>query len=81
MCLVTVLFMSIEKLGLLLYRVPNGQIIFDLKLTATLHTKVSKLERVFFSLQSFISVSSIIHQVNFSDDADGTFTFRVNLSG
>ena len=46
MRLVTILFMSGEKLGLLLYRVPNRQIVIDLKLTAALHAKVAELERV-----------------------------------
>lgn len=81
MCLVAVLFMSGEKLGLFLYRVPNGQIVFDLKLTTTLYTKVAKLERVVYSLQSLISVSAGVHQVDLCNDTNGTFTVRVNLTG
>ena len=71
--------MSREKLGLLLYRVPNGNLLFNLKLTTALHTKVSKLEWVVYTLQSFISVSALVHQVDLSDDTDGTFTFGVHL--
>ena len=81
MRLVTVLFMSREKLGLLLYRIPNRQILIDLKLTTALHTKVSKLEWVVQSLQSFISISASVHQVDLSDDTDCTFTFGVDLPG
>ena len=73
--------MSGEKLGLLLYRVPNGQVLFDLKLTAALHTKVTKLEWVVYTLQSLISVSALVHQIDLSDDTDGTFTFGVYLPG
>ena len=73
--------MSGEKLGLLLYRVPNGQVLFDLKLTAALHTKVTKLEWVVYTLQSLISVSALVHQIDLSDDTDGTFSFRVHLPG
>ena len=73
--------MSGEKLGLLLYRVPNGQVLFDLKLTAALHTKVTKLEWVVYTLQSLISVSALVHQIDLSDDTDGTFTFGVHLPG
>ena len=81
MRLVTVLFMSGEKLGLLLYRIPNRQILIDLKLTTALHAKIAKLERVVLALQSFISVSAIIHQVDLSDDTDCTFAIGVDLSG
>ena len=81
MCLVAILLMSGEKLGLLLYRVPNGQVLFDLKLTAALHTKVTKLEWVVYTLQSLISVSALVHQIDLSDDTDGTFTFGVHLPG
>ena len=77
----TILLMSGEKLGLLLYRVPNGQVLFDLKLTAALHTKVTKLEWVVYTLQSLISVSALVHQIDLSDDTDCTFTFGVYLPG
>ena len=73
--------MSGEKLGLLLYRVPNGQVLFDLKLTAALYTKVTKLEWVVYTLQSLISVSALVHQIDLSDDTDGTFSFGVHLPG
>ena len=73
--------MSGEKLGLLLYRVPNGQVLFDLKLTTALHTKVTKLEWVVYTLQSLISVSALVHQIDLSDDTDGTFSFGVHLPG
>ena len=81
MRLVAVLFMSGEKLGLLLYRIPNRQILIDLKLTTALYTKVSKLEWVVQSLQSFISISASVHQVDLSDDTDCTFAIGVDLSG
>ena len=76
-----VLFMSGEKLGLLLYRIPNRQILIDLKLTTALHAKIAKLKWIVLALQSFISVSAIIHQVDLGDDTDCTFTIGVDLPG
>ena len=81
MRLVAVLFMSGEKLSLFLYRVPNGNVVIDLKLTTALNSKVSKLKWVVFSLQSFISISASVHQVDFGNDTDGTFAFGVHLPG
>jgi hypothetical protein len=52
----------------------------NLLLRTTFDAVVAELKRVNLSLKQFERVCAFVHQVNFSQNADGSFTLGVNLT-
>jgi len=71
---------SIEKLSLVFDGLLDVDALVNVQLRAALDAKVAELKRIDLPLKKFESISTSIHQINLSDDANCSLTMRVNFA-
>ena len=69
-----------EKLGLIFEGFSNGYVLINLLLRATLDTIVSKIQRIYLSLQEIEGIGTLVHQVYLSNYTNGALTIGVNFT-
>lgn len=74
-------WMIAEVHQLLLFRLSDRHIVIDVLLTATLDSVIAKLEWVDSSIEQLKSISAFIHQINFCQHSNCSFSLWVDFSG